>query len=116
MHCFTGCGTIRAFARRRKITPFKVREKFPEFMDVFGGLGSAKLLDDLERFVCCMYGKAQNSSVNKRRHVSFSQKYQGTSRQVLSSLYLPRCAVASEIFVPSVLYFPSVLPGNWLTA
>ena len=54
-------------------------------MDVLGVLGSATLLDDLERFVCCMYGKAQFSSINKLRYDSFSQKYQSTSRQVLSS-------------------------------
>ena len=45
-------------------------------MDVFGGLcgnitSSAMLLDDLERFVCCMYGKARFSSVNKLRYNSF---------------------------------------------
>ena len=75
MHFFTGCDTIRAFARRRKITPFKVLEKFPELMDVFGVLGSATLLDDLEMFVCCMYEKAQFSNVNKLRYDSFSQKH-----------------------------------------
>ena len=55
-------------------------------MDVFDVLGSATLLDDLERCICCMYGVAQFSSINKLRYDSFSQKYQGTSRQVLSSL------------------------------
>ena len=82
-HClafFTGCDTIRAFARRRKITPLKVLEKFPELMDVFGVLESATLLDDLERFVCRRYEKAKFSSVNKLRYDSFSQKYQGSSR------------------------------------
>ena len=77
--------------RRGKITPLKVLEKFPELMGVFGGLGgnviySTTLLDDLERFVCCMYGKAQISSVNKFRYYSFSKKYQGTFGQVLSAV------------------------------
>ena len=73
--------------RRGKITPLKVLEKFPEFMDVFGGLSgnvtcSSKLLDDLERLACSMYGKAQFSSVNKLRYDSFSPalgRYSGPS-------------------------------------
>ena len=78
--CFTGCDTSRAFARRGKITPLKVLKKFPEFVDILGGLGgnvksSATLLDDLERFVCCVDGKSHFSSVNKLRYDSFSQKY-----------------------------------------
>ena len=74
-------------------------------MDVFGVLGSAPLLDDLGRFVCCMYGKAQFSSVNKLRYDSFSQRYQGTSRQVLSSFagmdlsLLPRFRAALDLHV-----------------
>ena len=108
LHCFTGCDTIRAFVGRGKITPLKVLEKYPEFMDVFGGLCgnvtySAKLLDDLEMFVCCMYGKAQFSSINKVRYVSFSQKYQGTSGQVLSTFagmylsLLPLCRASLDM-------------------
>ena len=115
LHCFTGCDTIRAFSRRGKITPLKVLEKFPEFMDVFDGLGgniksSAKLLDDLERFVCCMYGKAQFSSVNKFRYDSFSQKYQGASGQVLSAFagmdlsLLPRCTAALDMHAQRANY------------
>ena len=64
--------------RRGKITPLKVLEKFPELMGVFGCLGgnvtcSTTLLDNLERFVSCMYGKAQISSVNKFRYYSFQR-------------------------------------------
>ena len=77
-------------------------------MDVLGGLGgnvtsSATLLDDLERFVCCMYGKVQFSSINKLRYVSFSQKYQGISGQVLSAFagmdlsLLPRCRATLDM-------------------
>ena len=102
MHFFTGCDTIRAFARKRKITPLKVLEKFPELMDVFGVLGSAILIGDLKSLVCCMYEKAQYSSVNKLRYDSFSQKYQGTSRQVLIAfadmdMSLPRCRASLDV-------------------
>ena len=110
MHSFSGCDTIRAFARRRKITPLKVHEKFPEFMDVFGVLGSATLVDDLERFVGCLYGKAQISSVNKLRYDSFSQKCQSISRQVLSSFadmnlsLLPRFRASPDVHAQRANY------------
>ena len=39
LHCFTGCDTVSAFVRRGKLTPLKVLEKFPDFMEVFDGLG-----------------------------------------------------------------------------
>ena len=52
LHCFSGCPTIRAFATGAKITLSKVLEKFPEIMDVFGGLSgnlicSATVRDNL---------------------------------------------------------------------
>ena len=40
LHCFTGCDTISAFVRRGKITPLKAFEKFPDFIEVFCGLGT----------------------------------------------------------------------------
>ena len=72
-------------------------------MDVFGVLGPATLLDDLERFACCMHEKAQFSNLIKLRYESFSQKYQGTSRQVLSAFagmdmsLLPRCRASLDV-------------------
>ena len=53
LYSFTECDTIRAFVRKGKMTLLKVLEKFPEFIDIFGGLGehvtcSAMLLYDLE--------------------------------------------------------------------
>ena len=88
-------------------------------MDVLGGLGgnvtsSATLLDDPERFVCCMYGKAQFSSINKLRYVSFSQKYQGISGQVLSAFagmdlgLLPRCKEQTSKRIYGVMHTQTV--------
>ena len=79
-------------------------------MDVFGVLGSTTLLVDLERFVCCMYGKSQFSSLNKLRYDSFSQRYQGTSRQVLSSFagidlsLLPRFRASLDVHAQRANY------------
>ena len=73
------------------MTPLIVLEKFPpEFMDVFFGLGenvtcSARLLVDLERFACNMYGEAQYSSVNKLRYDLFFIEVPRQIRKVLSA-------------------------------
>ena len=93
MHCFNGCDTVSAFVRRGKITPLKALQKYSDFIEVFECLGKDEqcsdiLLDDLEEFVCRMYGKPSYTSENKLRYDSLSQKYQGTSGQVLSALIL----------------------------
>ena len=50
-----------------------------------------------------MYGKPSYTSVNKLRYDSFSQKYQGTSGQVLSAfggidLSLPPCRASLDMY------------------
>ena len=59
-------------------------------MEDFDSLGEfatcyATLVNNLEKFVCCMYVEANFTSVNKLRYDMFSQNYQCTSSQVLSS-------------------------------
>ena len=76
MHCFTGCDTVSAFVRRGKITPLKALQKYSVFIEVFECLGKDEqcsdiLLDDLEEFVCRMYGKPSYTSENKLRYDSF---------------------------------------------
>ncbi|MES9950704.1 MAG: hypothetical protein ABW118_17235 [Candidatus Thiodiazotropha sp.] len=110
LHCFTGCDTVSSFVRRGKITPLKALQKYPDFIQVFECLGkdansSDTLIDDLERFVCRMYGKPGYSSVNKLRYDSFSKSYQGKSGQVLSAFdgidlsLLPPCRASLEMHV-----------------
>ena len=76
-------------------------------MEDFDSLGevatcSATLVNDLEKFVYCMYVKANFTSVNKLRYM-FSQNYQCTSGHVLSSFYgtdlslLPPCRASLEM-------------------
>ena len=115
LHCFTGCDTVSSFVRRGKITPLKALQKYSDFIQVFECLGteeicSETLLDDLEEFVCRMYGQPSYTSVNKLRYDSFSQKYQGTSGQVLSAFdgidlsLLPPCRASLEMHAQRANY------------
>ena len=90
LHSFTGCDTTSAFVRRGKVTPLKVPEKRSQFIATFGALGQdidiqATTFNDLEHFVCCMYGKPKYTRVNKLRYDLFMQKFCLKSGYVLSS-------------------------------
>ena len=52
-----------------------------KFLNALGKIISAETL--LDEYVDCMYGKATFIKVNQLRYDSLSQKYQGTSVQVL---------------------------------
>ena len=87
---FTGCDTTSAFVRRGKVAPLKVLEKRKYFLSTFRSLGQASEIEEtafneLEQFVCCMYGKPKYSTVNKLRYHLFIQKYQPTSGSLLTS-------------------------------
>ena len=61
-HSFTGCDTTSAFVRCGKVAPLKVLEKRGQFLSTFQRLGQNLEIpdatcDELEQFVCCMYGK-----------------------------------------------------------
>ena len=80
LHSFTGCDTTSAFVRRGKVAPLKVLEKRRNFLPTFHSLGQTievqeTIINELEQFVCCMYGKPKCTSVNKLCYDLFIQKY-----------------------------------------
>ena len=86
LHAVTGCDPTGALVRRGKVTPLGYIEKHQEYLPVFGNLGKdtyahENLFRDLERFVCCMYGKSKYTDANKFRYDTFAQKFQGRSGQ-----------------------------------
>jgi hypothetical protein len=75
-HAFTGSDCTSAFVRKGKRNPMKMLEKHADFILVFQKLGtgtdvSEDILSELQRFVCCMYGKAAYSDTNKVRYDVF---------------------------------------------
>ena len=90
LHAFTGCDTTSSFVRRGKIALLKILEKKSEFVSLFQEPGESvnvkeSSLDDLERFVCSMYGKPKYTSVNKLCYDLFMKKFMPKPGQLLSS-------------------------------
>lgn len=90
LHAFTGCDSTSAFVRRGKVAPYKTLKSFPHFKATFESLACHKDIpqttyDELEHFVCCMYGKSGYTEVNKLRYDMFKQKFQPKNGQPLSS-------------------------------
>jgi hypothetical protein len=62
LHAFTGCDTVSAFAGHGKIRSMKLMAKTQENVKLFAELGktfqlSEELVNNLQEFVCKMYGK-----------------------------------------------------------
>ena len=62
LHAFTGCDTVSAFAGHGKIRSIKLMAKTQEHVKLFAQLGktfqlSEQLVNNLQEFVCKMYGK-----------------------------------------------------------
>ena len=69
LHSFTGCDTASSFVRRGKTAPLKILEKQSELIRTFESLGESldvpeSTFQQLEKFVCNMYGKSKYTSVN----------------------------------------------------
>jgi hypothetical protein len=115
LHVFSGCDTTSAFIRKGKITVKKVFEKYTAFLDVFKTLGETDSVtedchSELERFVCCLYGKPAYTDVNKLRHDMTRQKFVRGSGPPLSSYggidlsLLPPCRSSLRMHILRVNY------------
>lgn len=72
LYCFTGEDCNCAFKGKGKVGPLKKLEKKPRYQDCFAKLGDSweiddKLVNDLEEFVCLMYGFPKTKHVNMVR-------------------------------------------------
>ena len=129
LHSFTGCDTTSAFVRRGKVAPHKTLQSFPQFQSTFEALASNKVseatIDELEHFVCCMYGKSEYSDINKLRYDSFKQKFKARKNQALSSsdgvdlsllppckgslhMHILRCNYQAHVWSMSAVAFPDI--------
>ena len=70
IHVFSGNNYISSFFRKGKKKFWKTLLKYPEYLDIFGNLGTNEMLQEdtvkeLESFVCKLYGYKKLSSVNE---------------------------------------------------
>lgn len=113
-HALTGCDTTSAFVRKGKIAPLKVVEKNPNFVSVLSRLGqehvcSEELLEEVEEFVCAIYGKPKYKDINKLRYDCFCKKNQGhgnilNSYNTIDMSLLPPCRGSLEMHSRRVSY------------
>ena len=121
-HAFTGCDYTSLFNRKRKITLFKFLKKYPELQETFLNLSNSEGISDdiksiIESFVCQMYGRKKNNSVdqacveifvtkNKPKKGSASPN-QIQAKKLHSSIIPPCCKVLHQkikryIYVASI--------------
>ena len=67
---FSGNNYISSFFRKGKKKFWKTLLKYPEYLDIFGNLGTNEMLQEdtlkeLESFLCKLYGYKKLSSVNE---------------------------------------------------
>ena len=61
LHAFTGCDTVSSFAGKGKTKPLKIKKSQRKYVSTFKELGESwnlekGLLQNIEEFVCAMYG------------------------------------------------------------
>ena len=93
LHAFTGCETIDLFTGKEKTKPLKIMKYQQKYFSTFKELGESRnlgegLLQNLEEFVCAMYGD-QLKNVNGLRYKIYCSK-----RGNISCEDLPSCKSA----------------------
>ena len=92
-HAFTGCDTTSAFVRKGKKGPFRMLQKNTHAVEAFKSLGtdpntvSETTFRELEKFVCCMYGKSSYVDVNRLRYDTFKSRYEVRDLQKTLSIH-----------------------------
>jgi hypothetical protein len=79
LHAFTACDSASAFAGKGKVSAFKLMRKCSKYQKTFMSLGQSwnvheQLLNDLEMFVCALYGAPTVENVNACRYKLFCAK------------------------------------------
>ena len=93
LHAFSGNDYIACFFRKGKKTCWRTASK--GFMELFSCLGETYNLDpnqkdEIEKFVCALYGKPKLKKVNKPRAAIFWGKY-NQSKKIADLSMLPPC-------------------------
>ena len=78
------CDCTSAFVQRGKLKPFKLMVKNANFVQLFQRIGSTTTVDntmddDIQHFVCCMYGKPTFRKTDKVRYEMFKSRSEAKS-------------------------------------
>jgi hypothetical protein len=90
-HAFSGCDSTSAFVRKGKKGPFSILTSDIQFVNVFKQLGesidsvSEGVLQKIEYFVCCMYGRSHETETAKVRSSIFQSRYGSKGLKSLST-------------------------------
>ena len=95
MHAFSGNHFVSSFFRMGKQAVWKAILKNDVFVNLFASFGdeiapSDRVVEELDKFVCCLYGHPHLKSVNDARHKVFWQKFNKDKKIVDLSL-MPPC-------------------------
>ena len=116
LHAFTGCDSTSSFVTKGKIRPVNTLKRNPQLQPAFKKLGRPDLdtdtEDQLEHFVCCLYGRPKSKSINKTRYDLLRQKFDvGRQRGPLLSNYngtdlslLPPCKSSLKMHMQRANY------------
>ena len=82
VHAFTGCDSTSAFKGKGKVKALKLLQQRLKFVPVFESLGESwsvteQQLDELEEFVCLLYGRQKTKKVDDVRHMALLEKCKG---------------------------------------
>lgn len=101
LHSFTGNDYVSSILRKGKQLCWKHVKENSAFLDLFASLGNSQSITSdqlagLERFVCKIFGRKQQHSVNEARKDIFWEKLEKDGKVIDLSL-LPPCQTSLEL-------------------
>jgi len=107
-HAFTGADCTSTFIGKGKRRTFKILTQSSSFTDAFYQLEeslenvSSEMLCNLQKYVCCMYGRPKMEDGNKVRSVMFESRYSkdlNSSNIGIDLSLLPLCASSLHLHI-----------------
>ena len=79
LHVLSACDSVSFFVSKRKVIALNAFQKHTAFQEAFCALGSPALstqvANQLEHYVCCLYGRPKFKDINQARFELLKQKF-----------------------------------------
>ena len=122
-HAFMGCDYTAAFCRKGKVRAFKILENNLKCQEVFGRIGFREKINEddsneIEKYVCAIYGRKRLASVGEVRSELFLRKYKPKESKLISNMkkfdgiQLPPCSRVLKEKIKRTKY----ITGVWLSS